>query len=52
MRWLATVERAVPGLRCGIDALAYRGAYRDRVSPLFERLGWTGIAARVKRWRD
>ncbi len=52
VRELATVEREVPGLRCGLGALAYRGAYRDRVSPLFERLGWTGIGARVKRWRD
>ncbi|HME71972.1 MAG TPA: 5'-3' exonuclease H3TH domain-containing protein [Myxococcota bacterium] len=52
VRELATVEREVPGVRCGLDSLAYRGAYRDRVSPLFERLGWKGIGARVARWRD
>jgi 5'-3' exonuclease len=52
VRALATVEREVPGLPSRLDALAYRGAYRERVSPLFQRLGWTGIAARVKRWRD
>jgi len=52
VRALATVEREVPGLPDGLEALAYHGAYRERVSPLFERLGWTGIGARVKRWRE
>ena len=51
VRELATVEREVPGVRCGLHSLAYRGAYRDRVSPLFERLGWRGIEARIARWR-
>jgi 5'-3' exonuclease len=51
-RELATVEREVPGVRCALDALAYQGAYRDRVSPLFERLGFQGIQARVTRWRQ
>jgi len=51
-RELATVEREVPGVRCALDALAYHGAYRDRVSSLFERLGFQGIGARVTRWRQ
>ncbi|HTF35070.1 MAG TPA: 5'-3' exonuclease H3TH domain-containing protein [Myxococcota bacterium] len=52
VRELATVEREVPGVRCGLDALAYRGAHRDRVSPLFERLGWRGIGERIARWQE
>jgi len=52
VRALATVERAVPGLRCRLEDLAYRGAHRDRVAPLFERLGLRGIGARVPRWQD
>jgi DNA polymerase-1 len=52
VRELARVDREVPGVRCPLEALAYQGADRDRVSTLFERLAWRGIAARIPRWRD
>ena len=50
VRELATVECQVPGIRAGVASLAWKGAPRDRVEPLFERLGWKGIAARIPRY--
>jgi DNA polymerase-1 len=51
MRGLATVVRDVPGVGAHPDRLAWRGADRARVEPLFEELGWGGIATRIPRWR-
>lgn len=48
---LATVLRAVPGVSAGLPDLAYHGAHRDRVEPLFDRLGWSRIRDRIPRWR-
>ena len=48
---LATVLRAVPGLSPGLDDLAYQGADRERIEPLFGRLGWNRIRDRIPRWR-
>jgi len=52
VRQLATVERAVPGVEAGGRELRLRGAPRDLALPLFERLGWAGMAARVTRWAE
>lgn len=52
VRSLATVERAVPGVAADARALRLRGAPRDVALPLFERLGWQGMAARIPRWRE
>lgn len=49
---LATVLRSVPGLSAGLDDLAYRGADRARVEPLFDRLGWNKIRDRIPRWQS
>ncbi|MBW2424484.1 MAG: hypothetical protein JRG86_09555 [Deltaproteobacteria bacterium] len=51
-RDLATVVRRVPGVAPGLRDLAYRGADRERVEELFERLGWNRIRDRIPRWRD
>jgi len=51
-RELATVVRAVPGVAPSLAALAYRGADRERVAELFDRLGWSRIRDRIPRWRD
>ena len=48
---LATVLRSVPGLSPELEDLAYRGAERARVDPLFDRLGWNKIRDRIPRWR-
>lgn len=48
---LATVLRSVPGLSPGLDDLAYHGAERARIDPLFDRLGWNKIRDRIARWR-
>jgi DNA polymerase-1 len=49
---LATVVRAVPGVKPRLGELAYRGADRERVEELFERLGWSRIRDRIPKWRD
>lgn len=49
---LATVLRAVPGVRPGLSELAYRGADRERVEELFERLGWNRIYDRIPKWQS
>lgn len=49
---LATVLRAVPGVTPGLRDLAYRGADRERVEELFERLGWNRIKDRIVKWQD
>jgi len=51
-RDLATVRRDVPGVSAGLRDLEWRGALRDEVEPLFERLGWGRIATRIPRWTD
>lgn len=48
---LATVLRTVPGVAPGLPELAYHGADRARIEPLFERLGWNRIRDRIVRWR-
>ena len=48
---LATVLRSVPGLSPELEDLAYQGADRARVDPLFDRLGWNKIRDRIPRWR-
>lgn len=48
---LATVLRAVPGVKPGLTDLAYRGADRERVEELFERLGWNRIYDRIPKWQ-
>ncbi len=48
---LATVLRDVPGVAPKLWELAYRGADRERVEELFERLGWNRIKDRIPRWR-
>ena len=48
---LATVLRDVPGVAPKLGELAYRGADRERVEELFERLGWNRIKDRIPRWR-
>jgi DNA polymerase-1 len=49
---LATVLRKVPGVEPGLGDLAYRGADRERVEELFERLGWNRIKDRIPKWQD
>jgi 5'-3' exonuclease len=49
---LATVLRSVPGVKPGLKDLAYRGADRERVEELFERLGWNRIRDRIMKWQD
>ncbi len=49
---LATVLRAVPGIKPGLKELAYRGADRERTGELFERLGWNRIRDRITKWQD
>jgi 5'-3' exonuclease len=51
-RRLATLVRDVPGLAVALEDLAWAGADRALAGPLFERLGWRGLAARVPRWAD
>ncbi len=51
IRDLATVVRDVPGLsRVRFGDVVYRGADRERVESLFERLGWGQIATRVPQF--
>ncbi|MCR9094661.1 MAG: hypothetical protein NXI30_10640 [bacterium] len=49
---LATVLRKVPGVKPGLSDLAYRGADRERVEELFERLGWNRIYDRIPKWQS
>jgi 5'-3' exonuclease len=49
---LATVLRTVPGIKPLLGELAYRGADRERVDELFERLGWNRIKGRIPKWQD
>ena len=49
---LATVLRSVPGVKPGLTDLAYRGADRERVEELFERLGWNRIYDRIPKWQS
>jgi DNA polymerase-1 len=51
-RDLATLRDDVPGLEVRPDDLALRGASREAVRSLFERLGWGRIAERIPRWAD
>lgn len=51
VRALATVHRAVPGIDATPDGLAWRGARRDVLEPLFDRLGWHHIRRRIPRWQ-
>jgi 5'-3' exonuclease len=51
-RQLATVRRDVPGVAATPRDLFWKGAVRDEVEPLFERLGWGRIATRIPRWAD
>jgi len=50
-RELATVIRTVPGVDPSLEGLAHRGADREQVAALFDRLGWNRIRDRVPRWR-
>jgi len=47
---LATVRRDVPGIAPPIADLAWKGALRDEVEPLFARLGWKRILTRIPRF--
>ncbi len=47
---LATVRHDVPGVAPGLRELRYRGADREAVRALFDRLGWNRIYDRVERW--
>ena len=47
---LATVRRDVPGIDPTLRELQFRGALRDRVDELFDRLGWHGIRDRISLW--
>ena len=49
---LATVLREVPNVKPGLSDLAYRGADRERVEELFERLGWNRIYDRIPKWQS
>jgi len=49
-RALATLRRDVPGLAAELGGLAWRGADRAAIEPLFARLGWGKIATRITRW--
>lgn len=50
IRVLATVVRDVPEVRVTPASVAWRGAHRALVEPLFARLGWGAIARRIPRW--
>jgi 5'-3' exonuclease len=50
IRELATVVRSVPEVRVTPASVAWRGAHRTLVDPLFARLGWGGISRRIQRW--
>jgi 5'-3' exonuclease len=53
VRELATVERAVPGVRARLPELAWRGALRSQTEALFDRLGWgPALRERIPRWRE
>ena len=47
---LATVRRDVPGVAPSLRELQHRGADRERVDELFDRLGWHGIRDRIPYW--
>ena len=49
---LATVLRKVPNVKPGLRDLSYRGADRERVDELFERLGWNRIKDRIPKWQS
>jgi 5'-3' exonuclease len=51
VRELATVRRDVPDLAPQPDELAIRGASREVLRPLFDRLGWGRIRDRVPIWQ-
>ena len=51
-RALATLRYDVPNIRADLRQLAYRGAFVDSTSELFDRLGWERIATRIPRWRS
>lgn len=48
-RRLATISREAP-VRADLEELRYRGADRERVDALFERLGFSGLRDRIPRW--
>jgi DNA polymerase-1 len=50
-RRLATVADDAPA-DAGLDDLAYAGADRAAVEPLFERLGFGRIRDRIARWAE
>ena len=50
-RVLATLRRDVP-IEEKLGQLEWKGAHRDLLEPLVERLGDTRMLGRVKRWRD
>ncbi len=47
---LATVRHDVPGVKPTLTDLRYRGARRDHVETLFDRLGWHAILDRIPVW--
>ncbi len=47
---LATVRRDVPGVTPTLSDLRHRGAQRERVDELFDRLGFHRIRDRITRW--
>jgi len=51
-RDLATVLTKVPGVNPGLTQLAYRGADRERVEELFDRMGWNRIRDRIPKWQS
>ncbi len=50
-RELATVARDAPA-DATLERLAWRGARRELVDPLFERLGFEGVRDRIPKWAD
>ncbi|HVP29536.1 MAG TPA: 5'-3' exonuclease H3TH domain-containing protein [Myxococcota bacterium] len=52
VRELARLVRSVPDVRVTLSSVAWRGARRELVEPLFARLGWQGIARRIPRWSE
>ena len=49
-RELATLCRDVPDVSADLGDLSWRGADREAVECLFERVGWGRIATRIPRW--
>jgi 5'-3' exonuclease len=50
-RLLATLRTDVP-IEEKLDELEWKGAHRELLEPMLERLGDASMASRVKRWRD